>query len=228
MNSIFALFYMIKNNIKYRKAGCVIQRLAFVHADSTLEGKNYVGKQSELRNSFLGFGSYISADVTLIDTEVGRYTCIGPQVLTAIGKHPTDTFVSVHPAFYSTSSPAGFSYVHEQKFNEYTGTGKFRIRIGNDVWIGARVTILDGVNIGDGSIVAAGAVVTKDVEPYAIVSGVPAKIIRYRFDENERYELLNIKWWKKDEGWIRRHAHEFESINGFLKERKFIQKEDRY
>ena len=64
--------------------------------------------------------------------------------------------------------------------------------IGNDVWIGANVSILPGVYIGDGAVIAAGAVVTKDVEPYAIVGGVPAKVIRYRFSPKEIYILLKI------------------------------------
>lgn len=68
--------------------------------------------------------------------------------------------------------------------------------IGNDVWIGANVCILPGVQIGDGAVIAAGAVVTKDVEPYAIVGGVPAKVIRYRFDDNMIKNLLSVKWWE--------------------------------
>ncbi len=68
--------------------------------------------------------------------------------------------------------------------------------IGNDVWIGAYVSILPGVRIGDGAVIAAGAVVTGDVEPYAIVGGVPAKTIRYRFDEQMIKKLLEVKWWE--------------------------------
>ena len=70
--------------------------------------------------------------------------------------------------------------------------------IGNDVWIGLNATILDGVTIGDGAIVAAGAVVTKDVPPYAVVAGVPAKIIKYRFTESQIDFLLKFRWWEKD------------------------------
>lgn len=68
--------------------------------------------------------------------------------------------------------------------------------IGNDVWIGQNAVIMDGVKIGDGAIVAAGAVVTKDVAPYAIVGGVPAKLIKYRFDEATIKDLLRLKWWE--------------------------------
>ncbi|MDE6603995.1 MAG: CatB-related O-acetyltransferase [Lachnospiraceae bacterium] len=67
--------------------------------------------------------------------------------------------------------------------------------IGNDVWIGANVCILPGVRVGDGAVIAAGAVVTKDVAPYAIVGGVPAKVIRYRFSPEEIHTLLKIRWW---------------------------------
>lgn len=70
-----------------------------------------------------------------------------------------------------------------------------RVVIGNDVWIGIRCIIMDGVSIGDGAVVAAGSVVTKDVAPYAIVGGVPAKVIRFRFNDSVIEKLLQLKWW---------------------------------
>jgi hypothetical protein len=70
--------------------------------------------------------------------------------------------------------------------------------IGNDVWIGDRAFIMAGVRIGDGAVVAAGAVVTKDVPPYAVVGGVPARIIKYRFDQPTVDKLLELKWWRYD------------------------------
>ena len=77
------------------------------------------------------------------------------------------------------------------------------IHIGNDVWIGDEVFVKNGVTIGDGAVLGARSVVTKDVPPYAIVAGVPAKIIRYRFDEPTRQELLRLKWWELDDDIIR-------------------------
>lgn len=89
--------------------------------------------------------------------------------------------------------------------------------IGNDVWIGANVIILPGVNIGDGAIVAAGAVVTKDVAPYAIVGGVPAKTIRYRFEKNMIEKFLEIKWWNWEIEEIEKHIELFYQPAEFIK-----------
>ncbi|MBU9735538.1 CatB-related O-acetyltransferase [Lachnospiraceae bacterium ASD5720] len=84
--------------------------------------------------------------------------------------------------------------------------------IGNDVWIGDGAQIIGGHKIGDGAIVAAGAVVTKDVLPYSIVGGVPAKIIRFRFEKDDINYLMQLKWWDKDREWIEKHAAYFENI----------------
>lgn len=81
--------------------------------------------------------------------------------------------------------------------------------IGNDVWMGNGVTVVQGVTVGDGAVLAAGAVVVKDVPPYAIVGGVPAKVIRYRFSPEIIEKLLRLKWWNKDEAWIREHRELF-------------------
>lgn len=89
--------------------------------------------------------------------------------------------------------------------------------IGNDVWIGANAIILQGVTIGDGAIIAAGAVVTKDVPPYAIVGGVPAKVIKYRFSDEVILKLLQIKWWDKPEEWIIQKLEKFTDVSGFVK-----------
>ncbi|WP_231465856.1 CatB-related O-acetyltransferase [Selenomonas sp. FC4001] len=90
------------------------------------------------------------------------------------------------------------------------------VNIGNDVWIGANVVIMPGVTVGDGAVLAAGAVITKDVEPYAIVGGVPAKVIRYRFSEEDRNILLKIKWWNWSEEKIEKNMEFFYQPNEFL------------
>jgi serine acetyltransferase len=94
------------------------------------------------------------------------------------------------------------------------------ITIENDVWIGAKATVMSGIKIGNGAVVAAGSVVTKDVPPYAIVAGNPAKIVKYRFDESQIEKLLQISWWNWDEGKIRDNAMKMwsDDINGFINE----------
>ena len=75
---------------------------------------------------------------------------------------------------------------------------------------------MEGIHIGNGAVIAAGAIVTKDVPPYAIVAGVPAKILRYRFEEKIRTEIDRVEWWNKDEEWIKNHVEEFADVNTFL------------
>lgn len=191
--------------------------------NSELEGGNTI--YGDINDSSVGFGSFVSPYSTLEFTKVGRYTSIGRYVHVIRGNHPLNNFVSTSPCFYSLAKQAGFTYVNKQKYPDYkyVNTNKsndkkrnYAVVIGNDVWIGSNVSILEGVTIGDGAVVAAGAVVTKDVEPYSIVGGVPARHIRYRFDKDSINELLKIQWWNKDESWIKEHAEEFENVNEFI------------
>ena len=87
------------------------------------------------------------------------------------------------------------------------------IVIGNDCWINSNVTFISGVTVGDGAVVLAGAVVTRDVPPYAIVAGVPAKVIKYRFSEKDIEWLLNKKWWNRDADWIRKNWQAFNDMD---------------
>lgn len=161
----------------------------------------------------LGDYSYVANSSCLANAVVGRFCSIGPEVMIGLSKHPARDFVSSHPIFFSVLRQAQISFVDKNHFEEYSP-----IAIGNDVWIGARAIVLDGVTIGDGAIVAAGAVVTKDVPPYAIVGGVPARIIRYRFDERQIEFLMAFKWWERDEGWLRSNVGKFHSIKEFVDE----------
>lgn len=97
----------------------------------------------------------------------------------------------------------------------YTASGT-AVAIGNDCWIGARVSIISGVTIHDGAVVLAGAVVTKDVPPYAIVGGVPARVLKYRYDEDTIQVLLNSQWWNRDIEWLRDNWELFNNIDEFI------------
>ena len=125
--------------------------------------------------------------------ELADFCSIGPNVLIAQGDHPTD-FLSTHPLFYENSYIKDVpSLTNKPLFNSHN-----RVNIGSDVWIRANCYIKDGVTIGDGAILGAGAVVTKDIPPYSVAVGVPAKIIKMRFDDAIIEKLLELKWWNWD------------------------------
>lgn len=149
---------------------------------------------------------------------IGRFSSIGSNVCVINGFHPTDTFVSTHPAFYCISNKNIKSFVKRSKFPEYRHSkGEFYVTIKNDCWIGSNVLIMAGVTIGDGVVVAAGSVVTKDLDDYGIYAGVPAKLIRYRFPNETIEKLRIIKWWNFSEISLMKYAEDFESIDDFLK-----------
>lgn len=180
------------------------------------------GRYTTIQNNALlkmvdiGDYSYVNDRSFICNAKIGKYVSIGPEVMIGLGKHPSTGFVSSHPVFYSVRGQVKTTFVDKEYFEETAKT-----IIGNDVWIGARAIIMDGVTIGDGAIVGAGAVVTKDVEPYSIVGGVPAKKIKYRFTEKECDFLLQFKWWEKDEKWLRENVLLFHDINKFMEIKLF-------
>jgi hypothetical protein len=136
------------------------------------------------------------------------------------GYHPTRDFVSTHPAFFSSVGQAGFTFVSKSVFKEHRFVDEkrgIRLIIGNDVWIGAGAVILEGCSIGNGAIVGAHCVVTRDVEPYSIVSGNPGQHVRYRFDEDERTFLQEVKWWTRDWAWIAENSRHFCDIKNLMR-----------
>ena len=114
--------------------------------------------------------------------------------------------------FFSLSKQNGYTFAQKQIFEEI----KSPISIGNDCWIGQRVFIVGGVRINDGAVVYTGAVVTKDVPPYAIVGGVPAKILGYRYSDEIINKLLGFKWWDKPIVWLKENYEYFSNLDEFL------------
>lgn len=202
-----------------RKKGIIFDKGSMTDYKSTFEGKNRLASGSSLLSSHIGFGSYLGEDTHLNNAVIGKYTCIGPRVNLVIGQHPTKDYVSIHPSFFSIRKQVGFTYVDKEIFSEfkYVDNSQASVKIGNDVWIGSDVKLLEGITIGDGVIIAAGAVVTKDIRPYSIYGGVPAKLIRYRFNDKYINFLLELKWWDKNEEWIESHAKYFNDIEKFYK-----------
>ena len=202
-----------KYNLKYGKR-------VFLGFNVVTEGSNAFANYSVISGSHIGYGSYIGAGSSIQKAKIGRYCSIGPNVNCIFGKHPAHTFVSTHPSFFSLKPPVKFSYTKEQLFKEFEDPisykGKdYAIEIGNDVWIGANVSLMDGVKIGDGAIIAANTLVNKDVAPYSIIGGIPGKLIKKRFTDEEINFLLKLKWWNKEEAWIKANAALFVDIEAF-------------
>lgn len=184
----------------------------------SFEGDNYIGKGTLLSYCDIGRMSYVASHCILEHIEIGRYCSIGSFCTIAAGNHPTSFFVSTHPAFYDKYREAGMCYVDKNKFEEYSyadSERKKHVVVENDVWIANNVILLNGVRVGNGAVVMAGAVVTKNVPPYSIVGGVPAKVIKYRFPEETIDWLQEFRWWEKSEEWIRAHADLFDDIEEF-------------
>lgn len=142
-----------------------------------------------LHNVVLDDYSYIARNSNATNVQIGKFCSIGPNFCCGLGLHPTNG-ISTAPMFYSKAKQNGLTLVNDVVYEEQKQT-----TIGNDVFIGANVTIIDGVTIGDGAVIGAGAVVVKDIPPYAVAGGVPAKVIKYRFDQVIINKLLKLKWW---------------------------------
>jgi len=144
-------------------------------------------------DSSLGHYSYIQSGI-FINVHIGRYCSIAPGVSLGNYFHPTD-WLSTSPFQYEQ----GFHDLNTNIRSYYDKRHEApHVIIGNDVWLGANVIIFPGLKIGHGAIIGAGAIVTKDVPPYAVALGSPARIVRYRFDEETITQLLELSWWDMD------------------------------
>ena len=172
---------------------------------------NTIYNEVSLSEVTFGDFTYIAGNTSISRTTIGKFCSIGPDCKIGLGKHPTKDFVSTHPVFFSTLKQAQVTFADRNYFDEFA-----YIIIGNDVWLGANVIVVDGVKIGDGAVVAAGSVVTKDIPPYAIVGGVPAKIIKYRFEKEEIEKLLQLKWWDMDVEYLKENFIKFHNIKSLI------------
>ncbi len=177
---------------------CFIGRGVRMDCNIMIGNNTHINRYSEIFSG--GRNSYV---------KIGKFCSIAPYTMIRADNHAVD--------HASTSTDVLKMCNITLDESELT---KGPIEIGNDVWIGQRAIILSGVNIGDGAVIAAGSAVTKDVQPYEIVAGVPARHIRFRFDKKIIQQLLRVKWWGWSEQKIIKNRSFFEKNLNLLKQNK--------
>lgn len=171
--------------------------------DCKIDKTSKIEHHANIRYSSVGRYTYMAARSGAVYANIGSFCSIASNVGIGGGAHMLDG-VSTSPIFNKGRNIFGKNFANIE-FSPYKTT-----TVGNDVWIGNRAMIMQGVTIGDGAVIGAGSIVTKDVEPYTIVAGNPARVIRKRFDDETIEKLLRIKWWDMSEKDIKNYGKYFD------------------
>lgn len=172
--------------------------LALVSSNNEIDAKTTVYRGVKIKGSKVGAYTYISANTDVENAEIGKYCSISDHCRIGMGNHNLNQ-ISTSPLFTERKNGTGYRWVEQD-----TGAAPLKkVYVGNDVLIGSHALIMGGISIGDGAVVGAGAVVTEDIPPYAVVGGVPARIIKYRFPEEVIARLQELQWWDWPEDILR-------------------------
>jgi phosphonate metabolism protein (transferase hexapeptide repeat family) len=172
-----------------------------------------IGENNHIIESIFGKYTYTMDDVTVNYAEIGKFCSIASHVCINPVQHPMDR-VSQH---HMTYRKVAYQFAKEDDEALFDWRRTHSVKIGHDVWIGHGAIIMKGVEIGTGAVVGAGSVVTKDVEPYTIVVGVPARPIKRRFSKEVANQLLEIAWWEWSREKLEAHFEELNDLETFLK-----------
>ncbi|MBP7102821.1 MAG: CatB-related O-acetyltransferase [Bacteroidales bacterium] len=175
-----------------------IDHLSKVHTKARVYGL------TKLFNSTIDKYSYVGRKTTIVCADIGKYCSIANDVVIGMGIHPLRT-ISTSPLFISKKNGTSHSWTNENVIDEYQ-----RVSIGHDVWIGSKVIVMGGVKIGNGAVVGCGAIVTKDIPDYGIAVGVPAQIIKYRFEPAMIEALQKLQWWNFPETKLKNNISVFQ------------------
>lgn len=185
-----------------------IDPAAAVH-DCALGRWTRIGARTHMQEVVFGDYSYIVSDSSATYSEIGKFCSIARDVRINPGNHPTWRAAQHHFSYRPMSY--GLAAVDDDAFFDWRRAD--RVTLGHDVWVGHGATILAGVTVGTGAVIGAGAVVSKDVPPYAVVVGVPARVIRYRFEPDLRARLIALAWWDWDDARLAAAVEDFRQLD---------------
>ena len=199
--------YLVSRILKKSRGSAVAD--CVIHPTSKVESGCTVLRCVFERHSFCGY------DCTLVDCDVGPFVSIASRVSAGGARHPLE-YVSTSPVFLSHRDSV------KTKLARHRYDPRVKTVIGADVWIGEAALLKGGVTIGPGAVIGMGSVVTKDIEPYAIVAGNPARTIRLRFSPQVVDALLRMAWWKLSDEELRRLGPLFTEPERLLKQEGFL------
>ena len=176
-----------------------------------------IGARSSIHESAVGDYSYVCQDVYMDYTTIGKFCSIAAHTRFNPGNHPMKRVTQHHMTYRRKQFGLG-----EDDAEFFAWRKEASCTLGNDVWVGHGALILSGVTVGTGAVIGAGAVVTHDVPDYAVVAGVPARIIRYRFGEEEREALLASKWWEWGRETLEKRFEELLDSERFIRQQKDV------
>lgn len=185
-----------------------ISFFSFISIDNKIDKTSYIYRGVKAKGSVIGGYSYISNNTELENVTIGRFCSIADHCRLGLASHKLSG-LSMSPIFSLKHNALKYFWID----NDVEVKKLEKVIIGNDVWIGSHALIKGNIKIGDGAVIGAGAVVTKDVPPYAVVGGVPARIIKYRFSQEIIDKLLEIKWWNLPENILKENIELFQTDN---------------
>lgn len=207
MNYIHGLIYLWSKFLKKFRGPAIKNSL--IHPSSKIEAGSHVVNTTMDRHSFCGY------DCEIINCSIGSFCSIANRVIIGGGEHPLH-WVGMSPVFYEGRDSVKAKFAHHKRPDlPFTF-------IDHDVWIGQCALVKSGIKIGIGAVVGMGSVVTKDVEPYAIVAGNPARLIRKRFDDRTIDKLLASEWWLWPDQKLEKFSMYFNNIDLFLSKIKSV------